>query len=81
MYSRKDYQDYRYYLKKKILCACHIGPRAEHMGKSRTLYKIKEVRMLHALVKDVVEMVILFKMLACIDILISVSTDCNICKL
>ena len=37
------------------------------MGKSRTLYKIKEKYMWHGLVKDVVEMIFLFKMLACTD--------------
>jgi len=44
--------------KKKILCACHTDPTAGHMGKNRTLYKIKEKYMWHALVKDVVEQVI-----------------------
>ena len=43
--------------KKKILCACHTDSTAGHMGKSRTLYKIKEKYMWHGLVKDVVEMV------------------------
>ena len=41
----------------KILYACHVHPTAGHMGKSRTLYKIKERYMWHGLVKDVVEMV------------------------
>jgi len=38
----------------KIWYACHVDPTAGHMGKSRTLYKIKERYKWH---EDVVEMV------------------------
>ena len=56
------------------MCACHIDPTAGHMGKSRTLYKIKEKYIWHELLKDVVEKVSLFKIMACPN----VSTDCKL---
>ena len=43
--------------RRKILHACHVDATAGHMGKSRTMYKIKEKYMWHGLVKDVLEMV------------------------
>lgn len=43
--------------KKHILHACHVDPTAGHMGKSKTLSKIKERYMWHGMVKDVLELV------------------------
>ena len=42
---------------KKVLHACHVDPTAGHLGKSKTLYKIKERFMWHGVVKDVQDMV------------------------
>ena len=42
---------------KKILLACHIDPTSGHMGRTRTLYWIKERFMWHGLVNDVQNMV------------------------
>ena len=41
----------------RILQACHIDATAGHMGKTRTIYKIKERFMWHGMVKDVKELV------------------------
>ena len=43
--------------RRKVLRACHVDATAGHMGKNRTMYKIKEKYMWHGLVKDVLEMV------------------------
>ena len=43
--------------RQKILLACHIDPTSGHMGKTRTLYRIKERFMWHGMVKDVVNLV------------------------
>ena len=42
---------------KKILLACHIDPTSGHVGRTRTLYQIKERFMWHGLVNDVQNMV------------------------
>ena len=42
---------------KKILLACHIDPTSGHMGRTHTLYRIKERFMWHGLVNDVQNMV------------------------
>ena len=42
---------------KKILQACHIDPTTGHMGKTRTIYRIKERFMWHGMVKDVIKLV------------------------
>ena len=42
---------------KKILQACHIDATAGHMGKTRTIYRIKERFMWHGMVKDVIKLV------------------------
>ena len=42
---------------KKILLACHIDPTSGHMGRTCTLYRIKERFMWHCLVNDVQNMV------------------------
>ena len=42
---------------KKVLQACHVDPTAGHLGKSKTLYKIKERFMWHGVVKDVQDLV------------------------
>ena len=42
---------------KKFLLACHIDPTSGHMGRTRTLYRIKERFMWHGLVNDVQNMV------------------------
>ena len=41
----------------KILLACHIDSTSGHMGKTRTLYRIKERYMWHGMVQDVVSLV------------------------
>ena len=41
----------------KVLHACHVDPTLGHLGKTRTIYRIKEQFMLHGMVKDVVNMV------------------------
>ena len=41
----------------RILHACHIDVTAGHMGKMRTMYRIKERFMWHGMVKDVKELV------------------------
>lgn len=41
----------------RILQACHVDATAGHMGKTRTIYKIKERFMWHGMVKDVKELV------------------------
>ena len=43
--------------RQKILLACHIDSTSGHMGKTRTLYRIKERFMWHGMVKDVVSLV------------------------
>ena len=43
--------------RKKILHACHVDQTAGHMGRTRTLHRIKERFMWHGMVKDVNEMV------------------------
>ena len=43
--------------KKRILHACQVDIIAGHMGRTRTLYKIKERFMWHGIVKDVQDMV------------------------
>ena len=43
--------------RQKILLACHIDSTSGHMGKTRTLYRIKEGFMWHGMVKDVVSLV------------------------
>ena len=43
--------------RKRILYACHVDPTAGYLGKSRTIYRIKERYMWHDIVKDVMEMV------------------------
>jgi len=42
---------------KKILLACHIDPTSGHVGRTSTLYRIKERFMWHGLVNDVQNMV------------------------
>ena len=42
--------------RQKILLACHIDSTSGHMGKTRTLYRIKERFMWHGMVKDVVSL-------------------------
>ena len=44
-------------VRQKILLACHIDSTSGHMGKTRTLYRIKERFMWHGMVKDVVSLV------------------------
>ena len=41
----------------KILQACDVDTTAGHMGKTRTIYRIKERFMLHGMGKDVKELV------------------------
>ena len=41
----------------RILRACHVDATAGHMGKTRTIYKIKERFMWHGMVKDVKDLV------------------------
>ena len=41
----------------KVLHACHVDPTSGHLGKTRTIYWIKERFMWHGMVKDVVNMV------------------------
>ncbi len=41
----------------RILHACHIDATAGHMGKTRTICRIKERFMWHGIVKDVKELV------------------------
>lgn len=43
--------------KKRILHACHVDATAGHMGRTRTLCRIKECFMWHGMVKDVQNMV------------------------
>ena len=43
--------------RQRILHGCHVDATAGHMGKTRTLYKIKERFMWHGMVKDVLAMV------------------------
>ena len=43
--------------RERILHACHIDVTAGHMGKTRTMYRIKERFMWHGMVKDVKELV------------------------
>ena len=43
--------------KHNILDACHVHPTAGHLGKSRTIYRIKERFMWHGIVRDVSTMV------------------------
>ena len=52
----------------KILQACHVDATAGHMGKTRTIYRIKERFMWHGMVKDVKELVgsVNYITLACI---------------
>ena len=44
---------------KRILQACHVDATAGHMGKTRTIFRIKERFMWHGMVKDVKELVCL----------------------
>ena len=46
--------------RKKILLACHVDATSGHMGKTRTIYRIKERFMWHGMVKDVIDLVRLF---------------------
>ena len=43
--------------RRKILFACHVDPTSGHMGKSRTIYRIKERFMWHGMVKDGADLV------------------------
>lgn len=43
--------------RRKILQACHVDKTSGHMGRTRTLYRIKERFMWHGMVQDVNEMV------------------------
>ena len=43
--------------RQKILLACHVHPTAGHLGKTRTIYKIKERFMWHGIVRDVKSLV------------------------
>ena len=43
--------------RKKILSSCHVNPTAGHMGKTRTICRIKERFMWKGIVKDVQDMV------------------------
>lgn len=43
--------------KRKILYACHLDETSGHMGRTRTLHRIKERFMWHGMVQDVNEMV------------------------
>ena len=43
--------------RQNILQACHVDSTAGHMGKTRTLYRIKERFMWHGMVKDVTDLV------------------------
>ena len=43
--------------RRKILLACHVDPTSGHMGKSRTIFRIKERFMWHGMVKDVADLV------------------------
>ena len=38
---------------KKILQACHVDATSGHMGRTKTLYRIKERFMWHGMVEDV----------------------------
>ena len=42
---------------RSILLACHVDPTSGHMGKSRTIFRIKERFMWHGMVKDVADLV------------------------
>ena len=42
---------------RKILLACHVHPTAGHMGRTRTISRIKERFMWHGMVNDVQDMV------------------------
>lgn len=46
---------------KRILQACHADAIAGHMGKTRTIFRIKERFMWHGMVKDVKELVCFYK--------------------
>ena len=54
--------------RKKILHACHVDKTAGHMGRTRTLYRIKERFMWHGMVKDVQEMVCIYQSLLLFEI-------------
>ena len=41
----------------KILHSCHVDPTSGHLGKNRTIYRIKERFMWHSIFKDVKKMV------------------------
>ena len=43
--------------RKKILLACHIDSTSGHLGKTRTLYRVKERFIWHGMVKNVVSLV------------------------
>ena len=43
--------------RQKILLACHVHPTAGHLGKTRTIYRIKERFMWHGVVRDVKSLV------------------------
>ena len=43
--------------RQSILHACHVDPMSGHMGKTQTLYRMKERFIWHGMVKDVMELV------------------------
>ena len=68
----------------KILHACHVDPTAGHMGKSRTIYRIKECFMWHGVVKDVNNMVCFLAFLVCISYSFIIThpqiSKCDVCQ-
>eukprot|EP00731_Ephydatia_muelleri_P018182 Em0011g222a len=56
LYKHKQGKEKSLEERQKILLACHIDSTSGHMGKTRTLYRIKERFMWHGMVKDVVSL-------------------------
>ncbi|KAL5500060.1 hypothetical protein EMCRGX_G011558 [Ephydatia muelleri] len=56
LYKHKQGKEKSLEERQKILLACHVDSTSGHMGKTRTLYRIKERFMWHGMVKDVVSL-------------------------
>ena len=53
----------------KVLHACHVDATAGHLGKSRTIFRVKERFMWHGMVNDVVSMVsVCYILLTCMPV-------------
>ncbi|XP_047127170.1 uncharacterized protein LOC124808109 [Hydra vulgaris] len=62
-YKKKDKELFLRYIinhdeRRKILVACHVHPTSGHMGKTRTLGRVKERFMWHGMAKNVHELLI-----------------------